>query len=45
MIPTHIEDGPDPVLPVMSGWAGPMPAWSPNLRAHPDTVVELAAAR
>ena len=45
MIPTHIEDGPDPVLPVMSGGAGSMPAWSPNRRAHPDTVVELPSAQ
>jgi F420H(2)-dependent quinone reductase len=41
VILAYIEDGPDLVLMVMNGWAEPMPAWWLNLRAHPDTAVEL----
>lgn len=41
MILAYIEDGPDLVLMAMNGWAEPMPAWWLNLRARPDTVVEL----
>jgi deazaflavin-dependent oxidoreductase (nitroreductase family) len=41
VIVAYIEDGPDLVLMAMNGWAEPMPAWWSNLRAHPDTIVEL----
>ena len=41
VIIAYIEDGPDLVLMAMNGWAEPMPAWWLNLRARPDTVVEL----
>ena len=41
VIVAYIADGPDLLLVAMNGWAEPMPAWWLNLKAHPDTVVEL----
>lgn len=41
----YYEDGPNLVTLAMNGWASPEPAWWLNLRAHPDTTVELADGR
>jgi deazaflavin-dependent oxidoreductase (nitroreductase family) len=41
VIVAYIADGPDLLLVAMNGWAEPMPAWWLNLKAQPDTVVEL----
>jgi deazaflavin-dependent oxidoreductase (nitroreductase family) len=35
------EDGPDLVTMAMNGWADAEPAWWLNLRARPDTIVDL----
>jgi len=37
----YFEDGPDLVTMAMNGWADAEPAWWLNLRAHPDTTVDL----
>jgi F420H(2)-dependent quinone reductase len=37
----YYEDGPNLVTMAMNGWGEPEPAWWLNLRANPDTVVEL----
>jgi deazaflavin-dependent oxidoreductase (nitroreductase family) len=37
----YLEDGPNLVTLAMNGWADPEPAWWLNLKAHPDTQVDL----
>lgn len=37
----YFDDGANVVTMAMNGWGAPEPAWWLNLRANPDTVVEL----
>ncbi len=37
----YLEDGPNLVTLAMNGWGEGEPAWWLNLRAHPDTTVDL----
>lgn len=41
----YYEDGPNLVTLAMNGWADAEPAWWLNLRAHPDTIVDLPNER
>jgi hypothetical protein len=38
----YYEDGPNLVTVAMNGWGEAEPAWWLNLRAHPETTVDLA---
>ena len=37
----YLDDGPNLVTMAMNGWGAPEPAWWLNLKAHPETTLDL----